>query len=433
MTVATPVVTARRWPRLSRVRTLGVFYVLLGAVLVARVAPALTPDERRFTFGTGAEALTWSFHPSSVTIVVGSALIVFGVATVAEQRHPRFVRGGLIVGGLLGVVMILVASIALSPTKSTNLVPLFVQSLKLGSPIALGALAGLWCERSGVVNIGIEGMMLAGAGIGFLSYALMNGGSGGVALYLAVLVAIVAGGAFASLHAVMSISFRTDQVVSGVAVNLLAIGLTSFLRTQVLVPLNADSATTLPEISIPLLSRLPIVGDQLFVAKPIFYATFVLFAVSAFVLSRTRWGLRVRSVGENPHAAETLGVDVIAVRYQAVILGGCIAGLAGAQFSLETVGSFDDLMTNGTGFIALAALIFGKWRPGSVLAASMFFGFARALGVRIQLLNVEIGGFPLPSQFLQAVPYVVTLVVLAGAIGRAIPPGAIGQPYRRPR
>lgn len=422
----------RRVAKLSRSRTLGVFYGFLGLVLVISVAPALSSERRRFNFGRGSEALGWTFNPQAVTVVIGLTLIVFAILTFFEGRARYLAQGALVLGALLGAVMIMVASMALSPSESTNLVPLLVQSLKLGSPIALGALAGMWSERSGVVNIGIEGMMLAGAGIGFVAYAVMNGGRGGAALYIAVLIAILAGGMFAALHAMLSVSFRTDQVVSGVAVNLGAIGLTSFLRTQVLVPLNADSATTLPKISIPLLSSIPIIGEEFFEAKPIFYLTFVLFAVSAFVLHRTRWGLRVRSVGENPHAAETLGIDVIKVRYQAVILGGLIAGLAGAQFSLETVGSFDDQMTNGTGFIALAALVFGKWRPGSVLAAAMFFGFSRALGVRIQLLNVEIDGFGLPSQFLQAVPYVVTLVVLAGAVGRAIPPGSVGRPYKRP-
>ncbi len=414
---------------MDRTRALGAIYLVFGLVLALRVAPALSDDPQRFLFGTGADALAWSFRPATTTVAIGVALAVFGVAALA--RAGRFAYGGLVAGGVLGVLMLLVAALALSPNTSTNLVPLFIQSLRLGSPIALGALAGMWSERSGVVNIGIEGMMLAGAGIGFLAYALINGGGGGLPLYVSVLIAVAAGGLFAALHALMSVTLRTDQIVSGVAINLLAIGLTSFLRSQVLVPLNADSATTLPELSIPGLSSLPVIGG-LFTAKPIFFLTFVAFAASAFVLTRTRWGLRVRSVGENPHAAETLGIDVIKVRYQAVILGGCIAGLAGAQFSLETVGSFDDLMTNGTGFIALAALIFGKWRPGPVLAGSMFFGFARALGVRIQLLNVEVGGFPLPSQFLQAVPYVVTMVVLAGAIGRAIPPAAIGRPYRRP-
>ncbi len=402
-------------------------------MLAFRVAPALSDMPRKFSFGRGPDALGWTFNPQAVTVVIGLTLIVFAVLSFFEGRARRLVQGALIMGSVLGAVMILVASIALSQSSSTNVVPLLVQSLKLGSPIALGALAGMWSERSGVVNIGIEGMMLAGAGIGFVGYALLNGGRGGASLYVAVVIAILAGGLFAALHAVLSVSFRTDQVVSGVAVNLGAIGLTSFLRTQVLVPLNADSATTLSEFSIPLLSAIPIFGDELFVAKPIFFLTFVLFGASAFVLHRTRWGLRVRSVGENPYAAESLGINVIKIRYQAVILGGLIAGLAGAQFSLETVGSFDDQMTNGTGFIALAALVFGKWRPGSVLAAAMFFGFARALGVRIQLLGVEIGGFGLPSQFLQAVPYVVTLVVLAGAVGRAIPPGAVGRPYKRPQ
>jgi len=419
----------RRFVAVDRARALGAIYVVFGLVLLMRVAPALPDEPERFLFGTGPDALAWTFRPSTTTVVIASALVTFGA--LALVRSGRLVSGGLVLGGVLAVVMLLVASLALSPNKSTNLVPLFIQSLRLGSPIALGALAGMWSERSGVVNIGIEGMMLAGAGIGFVAYALLNGGAGGLPLYVAVLVAVAAGGLFAALHSLMSVTLGTDQIVSGVAVNLLAIGLTSFLRSQVLVPLNADSATTLPELSIPGLSSLPIIGD-LFSAKPIFFLTFVAFGASAFVLARTRWGLRVRSVGENPHAAETLGVDVMRVRYQAVILGGCIAGLAGAQFSLETVGSFDDLMTNGTGFIALAALIFGKWRPWPVLAGSMFFGFARALGVRIQLLNVEVAGFPLPSQFLQAVPYVVTMVVLAGAIGRAIPPAAIGRPYRRP-
>ncbi|HHC08317.1 MAG TPA: ABC transporter permease [Actinobacteria bacterium] len=421
---------APRRLRLDRQRVVGGFFVVGGFLLVFAVAPALTTESKRFLFGIGPDAPSWTFVPSTATLWIGGALVLLGAAAVGWRG--RIVQAGLVVAGVLSVLMILVAALALSSNRSTNLAPLFVQSLRLGSPIALGALAGLWSERSGVVNIGIEGMMLAGAGIGFVAYALMNGGAGGVPLYLAVLVAVVAGGLFAALHAFLSITLRTDQIVSGVAVNLLAIGLTSFLRSQILVPLNADSATTLPELSIPILSDLPVVGG-VFTAKPIFFFTFFAFAVAAFVLVRTRWGLRVRAVGENPHAAETLGIDVIRVRYGAVILGGCIAGLAGAQFSLETVGSFDDLMTNGTGFIALAALIFGKWRPGPVLAGAMFFGFARALGVRIQLLGVEIAGFPLPSQFLQAVPYVVTIVVLAGAIGRAVPPAAIGKPYRRSR
>jgi general nucleoside transport system permease protein len=159
----------------------------------------------------------------------------------------------------------------------------------------------------------------------------------------------------------------------------------------------------------------------------------VIVAATWFVLFRTPWGLRVRSCGENPHAAETLGVDVIKIRYQAVILGGLIAGLAGAWFSMEGQGGFQDNMTNGAGFIALAALIFGRWRPWSAFAGAMLFGFTRALGTRLQILDVTIGDFSIPSEFWQALPYVVTIIVVAGAVGRSVAPAAVGQPYERPR
>jgi len=181
------------------------------------------------------------------------------------------------------------------------------------------------------------------------------------------------------------------------------------------------------------LSSIPVVGQTLFTGKPIFFVMFIIFGLTRLTLFRTPWGLRVRAVGEKPHAAETLGINVIRTRYQSVILGGLIAGLAGAWFTLETVGSFEDLMTNGTGFIALAALIFGKWRPWPAFGGALLFGFSSALGSRIQLLGVEVSGFPVPSQFLQALPYVVTIVVLAGAIGRAVPPAADGVPFEPSR
>jgi simple sugar transport system permease protein len=186
----------------------------------------------------------------------------------------------------------------------------------------------------------------------------------------------------------------------------------------------------------------PIIGP-LFVGQPIYLTMFLLLIGTTVLLYRTPFGLRVRSVGENPHAAETLGVDPIKIRYQAVILGGCIAGLAGAWYSLESVGSFEDNMTNGTGFIALAALIFGKWRPWPAFGGAVLFGFSQALGIRVQSLNVTLEDvrflfipFPdlrVPSQLLQSLPYVVTIIVLAGAIGRAVAPAAVGQPFERSR
>ncbi len=186
-------------------------------------------------------------------------------------------------------------------------------------------------------------------------------------------------------------------------------------------------------VSLPLLSEIPIVGPQLFTNKPIFFSMFVIVAVTAFVLYRTPFGLRVRAVGEHPHAAETVGINPIRIRYRAVIIGGLIAGLGGAWFSLESQGGFQDNMTNGAGFIALAALILGKWRPATAFAGAILFGFTRALGSRLQILNVTIGDFSIPSEFLQSLPYVVTIIVVAGAVGRAVAPAADGVPYERSR
>lgn len=419
--------------KLSRHQTLGIFFGLLGVVLVAQVATALPPDDITFIFGLGDAAPRFPLDPPNAVLGIGVLFVIAAIVALADRWTRRYAGVALLFAAVLFVPLVLICAVALSSANQTNLLPLIVESLRLGTPIALGALAGLWCERSGVVNIGIEGMMLAGAGVGFITYAVASGGTGGAWLYIGVLVAALVGGAMALLHAVLSVTFRTDQIVSGVAINLLAIGMTSFLRREVLLPSGIGSTVTLPRISLPVLSDIPIVGTTLFSGKPIFFSMFVVFVLTQVVLFHTAWGLRVRSVGEKPHAAQTLGVNVVKTRYQAVIVGGLIAGLAGAWFSLETVGTFDNLMTNGKGFIALAALIFGKWRPWSAFGGAMLFGFSEALGTRIQLLNVDVGGFPVPSQFLQVLPYVVTIVVLAGAIGRAIPPAAVGIPYERPR
>ncbi len=418
--------------KLSRLQTLGIFFGILGATLVTSVAGALPAEDITLVFGLGDAAPKIPLDPPNTVLAIGVLFVVAAVVALLDRWTKRYAGVALVVASVLFVPLVLVCAIALSTSKSTNLLPLVVQSLRQGTPIALGALAGLWCERSGVVNIGIEGMMLAAAGVSFVTYAVLGGGDGGSWLWGGVLVAVAVGGILGLLHAVLSVTFRTDQIVSGVAINLLAFGLTAFLRRQVLLPSGVSSGKTLPEFSLPLLSDIPIVGSELFSGKPIFFLMFPIFVLTQVVLFRTAWGLRVRSVGENPRAADTLGINVIKTRYQAVIVGGLIAGLAGAWFTLETVGGFDNGMTNGKGFIALAALIFGKWRPWSAFGGAMLFGFSEALGSRIQFLNVEIGGFPVPSQFLQVLPYVVTIIVLAGAIGRAIPPAADGIPYERP-
>lgn len=419
-------------PRSTRLQSLGIFFLMLGACLLW-VSGRVPVADVTLVFGLGDLAPRIPLDPPNAVLAIGLLYLVAGGVALAERRARRYATVALVAAAVLFVPLILILSVSLGTSSQTNLLPLLTEALRLSTPIALGALAGLWCERAGVVNIGIEGMMLASAGIGFTFYAVVGGAAGGPWLIAAVLVSVAVGGLLGLLHAVLCVTFRTDQIISGVAINLLAIGITSFLRRQVLLPLGVGTGVTLTAIEIPLLSSIPVVGQTLFTGKPIFFMMFVIFALTRLTLFRTPWGLRVRAVGEKPHAAETLGINVIRTRYQSVVLGGLIAGLAGAWFTLETVGSFEDLMTNGTGFIALAALIFGKWRPWPAFGGALLFGFSSALGSRIQLLGVEVNGFPVPSQFLQALPYVVTIVVLAGAIGRAVPPAADGVPYEPSR
>ena len=438
-------------PRRTRFVVIGWVYSIIGVLLI-ELAGRVPSDDITFTFGIPPDVPQVTVDPPGMVLLAGLLLLAGGITGIFEHRLGNLTRVGLGVATAVFVPLVLVLSLAYSTSsKQTNLIPILVESLRQGTPIALGALAGLWCERSGVVNIGIEGMMLAAAGGGFVAYAVLGGAEGGFWLWASVLIAVLIGGLMALLHAVLCVTFRTDQIISGVVINLLALGTTSYLRQQVIVPSGeGGGGITLPTWNIPLLSDIPIIGP-VFSGKPIYFAMFLLVALTTWVLFRTPFGLRVRSVGENPHAAETLGVDPIRIRYLAVVIGGLIAGLGGAWFSLETVGSFEDNMTNGTGFIALAALIFGKWRPWQSFGGAMLFGFAAALGTRLQILSVRledfrlldlsrfgldvsvvrITGLEIPSQALQALPFAVTIVVLAGAIGRAIAPAADGVPFER--
>ncbi|WP_165492205.1 ABC transporter permease [Egibacter rhizosphaerae] len=426
-----PLQPPRRIPKLRHLQTLGTAFLVLG-VLVVWASTALEDEPITMAIGVGEAAPRFDVTPDLTVLVIGLVMTIAGLVALADRWTGRYAAVGLLVSAILLLPLLVVLSVGLSGAPQTNILTLAAEALRRGTPIALGALAGLWCERSGVINIGIEGMMLAGAGIGFLSYTMVFGGVPGLGLVGAVLVAVLTGGLMAALHAMLCVTFKTDQIVSGVVINLLALGLTSFLRREILLPADATSAPTLPQIDLLVLSDLPVVGP-LFSGRPIFFTMFLAVLVTHIVLFRSRWGLRVRSVGEKPHAAETAGLNVVKLRYQAVIVGGLLAGLGGAWFSLETVGGFDDGMTQGNGFIALAAMIFGKWRPWSAFGGAMLFGLASSIGTRIQLLGVEVGDFPIPPQFMQAFPYVVTIIVLAGAIGRAVPPAAIGQPYEPSR
>ena len=306
--------------------------------------------------------------------------------------------------------------------KSFSLVGMLSSSVVRATPIALAALCGVISERAGVTNIGIEGTMLFAAQV-----SVIVGTTTG-SLWAALLAALLTGGIVAGLHAFLVIKFKVDQIISGTAINILGSGVTSFVSSRFLEK-NIDALNnsgTLPSISIPLLSKIPVLGPVLFENTPIVYLTIILVAVLHVVLFYTPWGLRTRAVGEHPKAADTLGVNVYLMRYINVIFGGMFAGLGGAYFTIGSVGRFDEVMTAGKGFIGLAAMIFGKWTPIGAYTSSLIFGFADSLQVKLQILKVGI-----PPEFLLMAPYIVTMIVLTGVVGKAVAPAADGQPYEK--
>src|SRR5438034_2286953 len=306
------------------------------------------------------------------------------------------------------------------------------QTVRSAAPIALAAYCGVICERAGVINIGIEGMMLMGAMVGYLVdiyafVALKDGGmepvaAGNNARLLGLVCAVLSGGLLAALHAVASIRFKTDQIISGTVVNILAVGLTGYVYRQYLAENAPTGPGTFPPFALPLLSQIPVVGDIFFTGqKPIVYLTLLLTVLLHVMLFQTKWGLRVRAVGEHPRAADTLGINVIRTRYTNVIVGGLVAGLAGAWFTLEAVDVFNPLMTNGLGFIGLAAMIFGNWSPLGAFVGALIFGLGSSVTSTISIFRPDI-----PSQFPQMLPYLLTMIVLTGVVGRATPPAADG-------
>jgi ABC-type uncharacterized transport system permease subunit len=397
--------------RLSRWQVYALLFILLGLFLIVAAQLRIDPD---VVSTLGFEKLGRRKVPTQLTVsALGAVCAALGVATFVMKA-----RGAVLL--LLALFAALVAVLtALAQGASIDLVGMLASSLRMSTPIALGALAGILCERAGIVNIAIEGMMLAAAAFGFGANLFFEN------LWVGVLAAMLVGGLMATLHAVMSIRFKTDQIISGTAINILAVGASGFLRRAYLVQAYFVGKT-LTSIKIPLLSEVPVLGTIFFRNQPIVYMMLILLAALHIILFYTPWGLRTRAVGEHPLAADTVGINVLRTRYINVIAAGCIAGLAGAWFSLETVGSFEDLMTAGKGFIALAAMIFGNWNPIGAFVGALLFGFADALQIKLQILNV-----PLPYQFLGMAPYVATMIVLGGVIGRTTPPAAEGIPYEK--
>lgn len=352
----------------------------------------------------------------------------------------RFLFITLIIIVLIGVV-VLVGSSQVSPV--TIIVSMLATTIAVATPLTLGALSGIFCERSGVVNIGIEGMMLASAFFGWFAAIYMNtilGVQPLPSLLTGVVVAIITGGLLGLLHAWLSITFKVDQIIGGTVINLLAVGISGFLNRQLFFEKGSifggqvpHAPGVLPLIQIPIIANIPMIG-KIFEQQPIAISAIVLVIISHIVLFYTRWGLRMRAVGEHPRAADTVGINVYKMRYWNVIIGGMIAGLAGAYFTLESVPSFEPLMTNGRGFISLAAMIFGNWSPFGAWAAALVFGAAQALQINLQFFRTLIPpqwAFLQQSSIVGLVPYILTMLILTGIIGRTTPPKADGVPYEK--
>ncbi|MFA7533563.1 MAG: ABC transporter permease [Tissierellaceae bacterium] len=303
----------------------------------------------------------------------------------------------------------------------TFLIALLSASIRLSVPILFAALGGMYSEKSGVVNIGLEGMMLVGAFAGVVGSYFTG------SYWIGTIVAVLSGMLIAALFALITVKIKINQIVSGVAINLLAVGITSFFYralfgiTTVPITVNAFSP-----VSIPILSDIPIIGEILFKQTALVYIAFILVHISHYIFYKTSLGLNIRTVGEHPMAADTVGIPVEKVRTACVLISGALAGLGGSFLSLGQFNMFVDNMVSGRGFIAVAAVIFGKWSPTGVLMASLIFGVADALQIRIQMSGVSI-----PYQFLLMFPYILTVVAVTGIVGRTTSPKALGTPYEK--
>jgi simple sugar transport system permease protein len=423
MAVQAQAVEMPRQRRLGWGELLGTLLLLaLGAIFVLLGAGSGGPDARAtFTDETLGNLISL---PSQATLYAAGALCFF-VAGLRLFRQLAALRR--VMNWVLAFVAALSFLVWITSGGSMNLPGIFQATLTAATPLTLGAMAGIFCERAGIINIAIEGMMLSGAFTAVAFASIFD------SLWMGLLAASIMGGIMAALHAVLSIKYKVDQIISGTVINILAAGATRFLNIRLLEPAGLSTPGSFGIISIPVLSEIPIVGPILFENQPTVFIMLILLVLVNWLVFFTPWGLRMRACGEHPRAADTVGVHVNRMRYISVIVGGLIAGIGGAYFSLGVVGTFEDGMTRGQGFVALAAMIFGNWNPIGAFLAALLFGFANALQVKMQIIQPVLPFIdqPIPHQFLQMAPYILTIVVVAGVVGRARPPAAEGKPYEK--
>jgi simple sugar transport system permease protein len=347
--------------------------------------------------------------------VIAAVIVLLGALQVMRDLGRR----APLVVGVAAALFTVALLVWAGAGASVSLVALLRGALFASVPIAFGAMAGVLSERAGVINIAIEGQFIFGAFVAAVAASLLG------SAWFGLLGGILAGATIGMMLAALTIRYQADQIVSGVVLIVLATGITSFLTSQLLAPNPSwNSPVRFTTTALPVLSSLPLVGSIVFRQTFLVYLMLIMVVVLQFALFRTRWGLRLRSVGEQPAAADTVGIDVLRTRFRAVVLGGVLAGIGGSWFTLEAASQFSKEMTGGRGFIALAAMLVGRYSPVGALSAAFLFGFADSLATTLQRLPV-----PLPSTLLRATPYVITLLVVAGLVGRLRVPAADGKPY----
>jgi general nucleoside transport system permease protein len=352
-----------------------------------------------------------------VCYALGAVALGLGVlrATVPFSRLAK----RLAIAGVLVCFLVSLLCWADAGAIPLNVIIISQGTFTESIPLILGALAGCLCERSGVINIAIEGQLLFGA----FTAAIVASAFGG--LWVGLVAGSLAGGLVGVLLAVFAISFLTDQIVLGVVLNVLVLGMTDYLYDRLMsTNPNYNTGITFGSIKIPVLSQIPIIGPIFFDSTIFLYITYVAIIVIQVALFHSRWGLRVRAVGEHPTAADTVGISVLWIRYRNVILGGLVAGIGGAYLTIGSVGSFIPDISSGFGYIALAALIFGRWTPLGALAAALLFGFCEEMALVLPTVNPV-----LPAPIMNMAPYVATIIAVAGLVGKVRPPKADGQPY----
>jgi simple sugar transport system permease protein len=408
---------------------MGILFLLLAVVVWLFFMKGIEGDvisSFGLTRGTDTAQLDpWDIHSRNALSVVAIIAAIAGGYQIARgfKKWTNWVLAIVVTLFVFGFLVWATAG------KSLNLAGLLSTTLSKAVPITLGALSGVLCERAGVVNIAIEGMMLSGAFVSAYvgSVARIHIENEAAGLWLALFAAVFVGGLMGLLLGVLSIKYKADQIISGTVINILATGLTSYLSAKFLQTYQElNNPAIFKAAPIPGLADIPVLGPILFNNNMFVYALFIFLILIQVMLFKTKWGLRIRSVGEHPKAADTLGINVFRTRYISVILGGMMAGFGGAYFTLGSVGRFDEVMTAGRGFIGLAAMIFGNWTPFGSFGAGLLFGFADSLASRMAILQINI-----PSEFLLMAPYLATMIVLAGVVGKGHTPAADGEPYEK--